>query len=74
MSSLKKPEKITSDIKEVDDEKNVNVKAPQGLIKDSKKNENKEKNKNDNINNNDNNDNDLTAPKSKLKKFKFIKN
>lgn len=59
MSSLKKPEKIASDIKEFDDEKNVNAKAPQGLIKDSKKNESKEKNKNEN------NDEDLSAPKSK---------
>lgn len=65
MSSLKKPEKIASDIKEVDDEKTVNAKAPQGLIKDSKKNESKEKNKNDN-NNINNNDDDLSAPKSNL--------
>jgi len=60
MSSLKKPEKIASEIKEVDDEKNANAKAPQGLIKDSKKSESKEKNKNDN------NDEDLSAPKSKF--------
>ncbi len=63
MSSLKKPEKIASEIKEVDDEKTLNAKAPQGLIKDSKKNESKEKNKNDN-NQNTNNDEDLSAPKS----------
>lgn len=56
MSSLKKPEKFASEIKEVDDDKKINSKAPQGLIKDSNKNEIKEKNKN--------NDEDLSAPKS----------
>lgn len=67
MSSLKKPEKIASEIKEVDDEKNTNSKAPQGLIKDSKKSESKEKNKNEN------NDEDLSAPKSIAKKKYSIK-
>ncbi len=60
MSSLKKPEKLTSEIKEVDDEKFSNTKAvPQGLIKDTKKNDSKDKNKKEN-----NNDEELSAPKS----------
>ena len=57
MSSYKKPEKIASNIREVDDEKNSNNKVPQGLIRDSKKNEGKEKN-------DDQNDEGLAAPKS----------
>ena len=57
MSSYKKPEKITSNTREVDDEKNSNNKAPQGLIKDSKKSESQEKH--------DNNNEGLAAPKSK---------
>jgi len=56
MSSYKKPEKITSNTREVDDEKVSNNKAPQGLIKDSKKNESQEKN--------ENNNEGLAAPKS----------
>ena len=55
MSSYKKPEKITSNTSEVDDEKNSNNRAPQGLIKDSKKSESQEKNDNEG----------LAAPKSK---------
>lgn len=56
MSSYKKPEKITSNTREVDDEKNNNSKAPQGLIKDNKK-ESQEKS--------DKNNDGLAAPKSK---------
>ena len=62
MSSYKKPEKLASDIKEVDDEKISNNKAPQGLIKDSQKSD---------IKNKSNNDDDLSAPKSIVNFFNF---
>lgn len=60
MSSYKKPEKITSNTREVDDEKNTNNKAPQGLIKDSKK-ESQENNNNEG----------LAAPKNTGNKIKI---
>lgn len=63
MSSYKKPEKIASDIKEVDDEKTNNNKAPQGLIRDTKITETK------NDSNHNNNDEGFAATKGI--KFKF---